>query len=72
MTAKIKGQRATASDVSSVSGAAGVGENPPVITKEAGQKVEKTTRHTGRNNMNKKGSGSGHDGVQGSRGGTRV
>jgi len=67
---KIAGQRATESDVNRVAGAKGQGENPPVITKEAGQKAEPKGRATGRNNMSS--GGSGHDGVMGQRGGTRV
>ena len=67
---KISGTRATEADVNRVSGAKGAGENPPVITKEAGQKAEPKGRATGRNNMSGKGSGSGHDGVMGRKGTT--
>lgn len=67
---KIAGTRATAADVSKVAGASGVGENPPVITKEAGQKAERATRGTGKKGKSEHGSSSGHDGVMGKRGGT--
>jgi len=63
----LAGQRAQTSDVNKVAGAAGVGENPPVITKEAGQKTEAKAR----SGESKKQSGSGHDGVMGERGGYR-
>jgi hypothetical protein len=68
MVAKIAGQRAQQGDVNKVSGAAGVGENPPVITKEAGQKAEPAARKTGGKGTSQ--SGTGHDGVMGKRGGT--
>lgn len=67
---KLAGQRAQQSDVDRVAGAKGQGENPPVITKEAGQKAEPKGRNTGRNTSS--GGPSGHDGVMGKRGGTKV
>lgn len=69
---KIAGQRATQADVNKVAGAAGVGENPPVITKEAGQKAEPAARGTGKKGQNNRSysTSEGHDGVMGKRGGT--
>lgn len=77
MGAKISGQRAQQGDVDKVAGAKGVGENPPVITKEAGQKAEATGRKTGMKggkNNTSYGTSSydAHDGVMGKRGGTKV
>lgn len=70
---KIAGQRAVQSDVDKVSGAKGVGENPPVVTQEAGQKTNPTARGTGKKSGGSynNSSSAAHDGVMGKRGGTR-
>lgn len=74
----LSGQRAMQSDVDKVAGAKGTGENPPVITKEAGVKTEPMARKTGKkgdgqnNTSYNTSSAAAHDGVMGSRGGTRT
>ena len=71
----VSGQRASESDVNRVAGAKGVGENPPVITKEAGAKAEPAGRKTGSKGNNSSystSSSAAHDGVMGKRGGTEV
>ena len=74
----LSAQRAQQGDLRRVPGAAGVGENPPVITKQAGSGAEPAARKTGRkgdgnNNIKYGTSGErGHDGVMGPRGGTRT
>ena len=72
--AKIAAQRASQADVDRVPGAKGIGENPPVITKEAGQKAEPKGRATGSkgNTSYNTSSSAAHDGVMGKRGGTQT
>lgn len=66
----IAGQRAMGSDVSKYAGAKDTSKKPPTVPKGEKKSMSPKGRSTGGSSGN--GGGAGHDGVSGTRGGTKV